>query len=57
MWINKQKIIKGVDKMFNPNQILEELKFITEKHGDKIFDEDNPEFYISDIYWCEHYNC
>ena len=39
--------------MFNPKQIIEELKYITDHHGDKIYDADNPEFYISEIYWCE----
>lgn len=33
--------------------LLEEVKYITEKHKDKIYDEQNPEFFISEIYWCE----
>lgn len=43
--------------MFNPKEIVKEIKFITEHHGDKIFDADNPEFYISGIYWCEEDMC
>jgi hypothetical protein len=39
--------------MFNPKKLAEEVKFICERHGDKIYDEENPEFYISEIYWCE----
>lgn len=39
--------------MFDPKEIIEELKYITEHYGDKIYDEENPEFFISEIYWCE----
>jgi len=34
MWISKEKNFKGVDKMFNPSQILDEIKYITETRNE-----------------------
>lgn len=44
-------------RLFNPKEIVEELKYITGHHKNKIFDADNPEFYISEIYWCDIDGC